>query len=169
MLLPHADDWTLATALVDVTAVADRDEEAAALLAARIRSDHRCDGPWCCRGLDPETAIGLLATIHERQGHIDEAIDLLRHRQITSVNSRDQLADLLARHGRIEELRAYAATDGHEEAVQRLAELLGEHGDVEGAIAAYRGATAPWPGTRTRLANARSSWPGTAGVTRRSP
>ncbi|MEW1892215.1 hypothetical protein [Streptomyces sp. NPDC085659] len=137
MLLPHADDWALATALVDVAAVANRDEEAAALLADRIRFDHRCEGPWCCRGLDPDTAIGLLATIQERQGHIDEAIDLLRRRQITSVNSRDQLADLLARHGRIEELRAYAATDGHEEAVQRLAELLEEHGDVEGAIAAY--------------------------------
>ncbi|WP_260697035.1 lipopolysaccharide assembly protein LapB [Streptomyces sp. 130] len=139
MLLPHADDWAHATALVDVAAVANRDEEAAALLADRIPAGHRCDGPWCCRGLNPDTAIGLLATIYERQGHIDEAIALLRRRQITSVNSRDQLADLLARHGRIEELRAYAATDGHEVAVQRLAELLEEHGDVEGAIAAYRG------------------------------
>ncbi|MFG3142405.1 tetratricopeptide repeat protein [Streptomyces sp. NPDC048211] len=136
ILLPHADDWALATVLVDVAAVAGRDEEAAALLAARIRADHCCDGPWCC-GLDPDTAIGLLATIRERQGHIDEAIALLRRRQITSVNCRDQLADLLARHGRIEELRAYAATEGHEEAVQRLAELLEERGDVEGAIAAY--------------------------------
>ncbi|MFP3989497.1 hypothetical protein U9R90_18845 [Streptomyces sp. E11-3] len=137
MLLPHADDWALATALVDVAAVAGRDEEAAALLAARIRADHRCDGPWCCRGLDNDTAIGLLATIRERQGHIAEAVALLRHRQTTSINSRDQLADLLARHGRTEELRAYAATDGHEEAVHRLAELLEECGDVEGAIAAY--------------------------------
>ncbi|MGW7052907.1 tetratricopeptide repeat protein [Streptomyces sp. NPDC054887] len=142
MLLPHADDWALATALVDVAAGAGRDEEAAALLAARIRADHRCDGPWCC-GLDPDAAIGLLATIRERQGHIDEAIALLRHRQITSVNSRDQLADLLARHGRIEELRAYAATEGHEEAVQRLAELLEECGDVEGAISAYGQADGP--------------------------
>ncbi|MFJ8981536.1 tetratricopeptide repeat protein [Streptomyces sp. NPDC102282] len=143
LLVPHVDDWVLATALVDIASVAGRDEEAAALLAGRIRADHCCDGPWCCRGLDPDTALGLLATIRERQGYLDDAIGLLRRRQVTSVNSRDQLADLLARHGRIEELRAYAAVDGHEEAVQQLAELLEKDGDVEGAIAVYERADGP--------------------------
>ncbi|MFD4029546.1 tetratricopeptide repeat protein [Streptomyces sp. NPDC058637] len=137
LLVPHVGDWVLATALVDVASVAGRDEEAAALLVGRIRADHCCDGPWCCRGLDPDTVFGLLATIRERQGYIDEAIGLLRRRQITSVNSRDQLADSLARHGRIEELRAYAVLDGHEEAVQKLAELLEKGDDLEGAIAVY--------------------------------
>ncbi|MEU0939010.1 hypothetical protein [Embleya sp. NPDC005971] len=51
--MPHVDDRVIATALVDVACVAGRDEEAAALLAGRIRADHRCDGPWCCCGLDP--------------------------------------------------------------------------------------------------------------------
>ncbi|MFJ7775887.1 tetratricopeptide repeat protein [Streptomyces yangpuensis] len=143
LLVPHVDDWTLATAMVDVAAVANRDEEAAALLAERIRAHHRCDGPWCCRGLDPDTALGLLATIRERQGHTDEAIALLHRRQFTSVNGRDQLADLLARHGRIEELRAYAALEGHEDAVRQLAESLEKSGDLEGAIAAYGHAGGP--------------------------
>ncbi|MFJ8884529.1 tetratricopeptide repeat protein [Streptomyces sp. NPDC102402] len=143
LLVPHVDDWVLATALVDVASVAGRDEEAAALLADRIRADHCCDGPWCCGSLDPDTVLGLLATIRERQGYLDEAIGLLRRRQVTSVNSQDQLADLLARHGRIEELRAYAAVDGHEEAVQQLAELLEKDGDVEGAIAVYERADGP--------------------------
>ncbi|MDX3098800.1 hypothetical protein PV417_30530 [Streptomyces sp. ME19-03-3] len=143
LLVPHVDDWVLATALVDVASLAGRDEEAAALLASRIRADHCCDGPWCCRGLDSDMALGLLATIRERQGHIDVAIALLRRRQITSINCRDQLADLLARHDRIEALRAYAALDGHEEAVRRLAELLEEDGDVEGAIAVYGQAGGP--------------------------
>ncbi|MQS16179.1 hypothetical protein F7Q99_29105 [Streptomyces kaniharaensis] len=58
LLLPHADDWALATALVDVAAVAGRDDEAAALLAARIRVDHRCDGPCCCRGLGQQLQGG---------------------------------------------------------------------------------------------------------------
>lgn len=139
LLVPHVDDRALATALVDVAGVAGvagLDEEAAALLAAR--TGHRCsDFPWCCRGLDRDTAIGLLATVRERQGHVDEAVALLRGRQVTSTDGRDRLADLLARHGRIEELRAHAAAGGHDRAVQRLAELLEERGDVEGAIAAY--------------------------------
>ncbi|MET7897173.1 tetratricopeptide repeat protein [Streptomyces mirabilis] len=138
LLRPHVDDRTLAAALVDVAAGACRDEQAAALLAARVPDEHRCDTPWCCHGLDSDTAIGLLAVIRERQGRIDEAIALLRTRNCTSVNDRDQLADLLARHDRTGELRAYAATEVLGHAARRLVELLEERGDVEGAIAVYR-------------------------------
>ncbi|MGV4889434.1 tetratricopeptide repeat protein (plasmid) [Streptomyces viridosporus] len=139
LLSAGIEDWLLATALVEVAEGAGRDEDVAALLAARIPARHRCDGPWCCRGLDPDTAIGLVAAIHERQGRVDEAIALLHTRQhITSVNNHDQLADLLARHGRIEELRVYAASEHLGHAARRLAEVLEERGDVEGAIAVYR-------------------------------
>ncbi|MFD3643431.1 tetratricopeptide repeat protein [Streptomyces griseus] len=139
LLSPGVEDWFLADALVDVAEAAGRDAEAAELLSAWIPADHRCDTPWCCRsGLDPDTALGLLARIRERQGRVDEAIALLRARNGTSVNGRDQLAELLARHGRIEELRAYAASDVHGHAAQRLAEVLEERGDLEGAIAVYR-------------------------------
>lgn len=87
----------------------------------------------------PDTAIGLLAAVRERQGRVGEAIALLHTRQhITSVNNHDRLADLLARHDRIGELRAYAASEYHGHAARRLAEVLEERGDVEGAIAAYR-------------------------------
>ncbi|MBC9711179.1 hypothetical protein H9Y04_01150 [Streptomyces sp. TRM66268-LWL] len=135
---PCIDDWSVATALVDVAESAGRDEEAAELLAARIPADHRCDSPWCCRGLDADTAISLLATVRERQGRVDEAVTLLRTRSITSVNGRDQLADLLARHDRIEELRAYAASETLGDALRCLAEVLERRGDIEGAISAYR-------------------------------
>ncbi|WP_244174770.1 tetratricopeptide repeat protein [Streptomyces misionensis] len=129
LLRPGVEDWFLAAVLVD----------AAALLTAWITVDHRCDSPWCCRGgLDADTALGLLAQIRERQGRTEDAIALLRARHSTSVNGRDQLADLLARHGRIEELREYAASDGHGHAAQCLAEVLEERGDLEGAIAVYR-------------------------------
>lgn len=138
LLRPHIGEPSLAVALVDVAGAAGRDEETAVLLAAQIPDGHRRGSPWWCRGLDPDTAIGLLATIRERQGRIDEAIAVLRSRDTTSVNGRDQLADLLARHDRIAELRAYAAAEELGHAARRLADLLEERGDVEGAIAAHR-------------------------------
>ncbi|MHC5908579.1 tetratricopeptide repeat protein [Streptomyces sp. S6] len=137
LLLPYADESSFAVALVDVAGAAGRDEEAAALLAAR--TDHRCtDFPWCCRGIDRDTAIGLLARIRERQGRTDEAITLLRTAGAGWVPAREQLAELLARHGRLDELRAYAAADGSGGVARRLATVLEERDDVDGAIAAYR-------------------------------
>lgn len=138
LLEPHIDDWTLAHALIDVAQGAGLDEEAAGLLAARIPVGHECDSPWCCSGLEPHLAVGLLATVHERQGRVEEAVALLSTRQFTSLNGRDQLADLFARHDRIDELRAYADTEPLGYATQRLAELLEERGDVDGAISVYR-------------------------------
>ncbi|MGW7433958.1 tetratricopeptide repeat protein [Streptomyces sp. NPDC054861] len=141
LLRPHIGERSLAVALVDVAGAAGRDEEAAGLLAAR--TEHRCtDFPWCCRGLDRDTAVGLLATIRERQGRIDEAISLLRTDGNTLLN-REQLAALLARQGRLDELRAAAVTDDSRYAMKWLARLLEERGDVEGAIAVYRQADSP--------------------------
>ncbi|MER7339163.1 tetratricopeptide repeat protein [Streptomyces sp. NPDC000075] len=137
-LIAGIEDPRLASALVELSEGAGRDEEIAGLLAVRIPAGHRCEEPWCCRGLDPDTALGLLAAVRERQGRVDEAIALLHTRQIASVNGQDQLADLLARQGRIEELRAYAGSDPHGHAVRRLAELLEESGDLDGALAVYR-------------------------------
>ncbi|MET9483295.1 hypothetical protein [Streptomyces sp. NPDC006638] len=139
LLRPHIGEPSLAVALVEVAGPAGRDEEAAALVTAR--TEHRCsDFPWCCRGFDRDMATGLLATIRERQGRTDEALALLSTGDTPLLNHREQRAALMARHGRLDELRAAAAaaTDDSRSAVQRLARLLEERGDVEGAIAAYR-------------------------------
>ncbi|GAA3952472.1 hypothetical protein GCM10023085_38730 [Actinomadura viridis] len=140
LLRPYIGDWFVATALVKAAGSAGLDEDAAALLAARIdTAEFACDDPSCDRrNIEPSNAIDLLAGIRERQGRLNEAITLLRRREVTSVNGRDQLADLLARHDRIAELRAYAETEFHGHAAQSLAEFLEERGDVEGAIAVYR-------------------------------
>ncbi|MFD9787557.1 tetratricopeptide repeat protein [[Kitasatospora] papulosa] len=140
LLRDGIQDWFLAQCLVDVAEAAGMDEEAAALLEVRIEGAvPACDDPDCNNlRMEPSNAVDLLATIRERQGRIEEAITLLRTRETTSVNGRDQLADLLARHDRITELRAYAASEHHGHAAQRLAEVLEERGDAEGAIAAYR-------------------------------
>ncbi|MET9878869.1 hypothetical protein ABZZ36_30175 [Actinacidiphila glaucinigra] len=133
LLRPYVGEPALTVALVDVASVAGRDQEAVALL--KSRTEHRCsDFPWCCGGLDRDMVTGLLATIRERQGRIDEAIALLSTGRVI----REQLAALLARHGRLGALRAVAANDESGCVVDRLAWLLEERGDVEGAIAAYR-------------------------------
>ncbi|OLT30700.1 hypothetical protein BJF79_38435 [Actinomadura sp. CNU-125] len=139
LLRPHVEDAWLAAVLVDVAEGAGRDEDAAALLTACIDAPRSCDDASCSRrGIEPFNAVDLLAAIRERQGRVEEAIALLHTRETTSVNGRDQLADLLARHDRIEELREYAAAKSLGTAAQCLAEVLEARGDVEGAIAVYR-------------------------------
>ncbi|ROO87644.1 hypothetical protein EDD29_5268 [Actinocorallia herbida] len=140
LLRAGIQNWFVAECLVDVAEAAGMDEEAATLLEARVEGAvPACDDPGCPNlRMEPSNAVGLLATIRERQGRIEEAIALLHTRESTSVNGRDQLVDLLARQDRITELRAYAESEFHGHAVQRLAEVLEERGDVEGAIAAYR-------------------------------
>ncbi|MEV7547535.1 hypothetical protein [Streptomyces sp. NPDC089915] len=139
LLLPHLEDAFLATALVDVARPAGREEEVAALLAARIETPHRCADPGCDRArIAPANAVSLLATVQERRGRVDEAVALLRPVPAAPpAHAHAQLADVLARHGRMEQLREYAAELGNP--ARRLAELLEERGDVEGAIAVYRG------------------------------
>ncbi|QTI42642.1 hypothetical protein JYK04_00401 [Streptomyces nojiriensis] len=138
-ILPRAgiQDRFLAECLVDVA-------EAAPLLEARVEAAVPARNDPDCNSLrmKPSNAVGLPATIRERLGRIEEAIALLHTREATSVNGRDQLTDLLARHDRITELRVYAASEHHGHALQRLAEVPEERGDMEGAIAALpRGAT----------------------------
>ncbi|MFF4580090.1 tetratricopeptide repeat protein [Streptomyces sp. NPDC001389] len=87
-------------------------------------------------GIEDPSLASTLVEVTEGAGR-DEAIALLHTRHISSVNDRDQLADLLARGDRIEELRAYADSEPHGHAVRRLAELLEERVDVDAAIAVY--------------------------------
>ncbi|MET9687902.1 tetratricopeptide repeat protein [Streptomyces sp. NPDC006514] len=139
LLLPHVTDWLIAEALVEVGVGLGRGEEVAALLEARLapgNSCPRCGSPECGQPYrQPFNAVNLLASVHEKQGRTDEAIAVLHAYGPTVVNNRDPLAELLVRHDRIDELRAYAGTP---EAVRRLAELLEARGDVAGAVDAYR-------------------------------
>ncbi|MFB7255236.1 tetratricopeptide repeat protein [Streptomyces nojiriensis] len=139
LLVPHTTDWLLAEALVEVGVGLGRGEEVAALLEARIAPETpcaQCGSPECGRPYsEPFNAVNLLASVREKQGRTDEAIAVLHAYGPTVVNNRDPLAELLVRHDRIDELRAYADTP---EAVRQLAELLEERGDVAGAVDAYR-------------------------------
>ncbi|WP_052390307.1 tetratricopeptide repeat protein [Streptomyces sp. NRRL B-24484] len=131
LLLPHLKDWHLAAVLVEAAGVLDRDEEVAELLAARIAEPHGCGDPSCTRRtVEPLNAVALLAGVRERQGRTGEAVALL--------GDSSELADLLARHDRLDELREFAAAEYHGFAARRLAAVLEEHGDVAGAVEVHR-------------------------------
>ncbi|MEU9716745.1 hypothetical protein [Streptomyces sp. NPDC047976] len=142
LLVPHIADWYLAEPLADVALVLGRGDEVAELLAARTapgRPCERCGGPECAgRGPEPFNAVNLIASIRDRQGRTEEALAVLHAHGPTLINNRDPLAELLVKHGRIDELRAYAADGEHPSAVRRLAEHLEEQGDVAGAVESYR-------------------------------
>ncbi|MFF2146407.1 hypothetical protein [Kitasatospora sp. NPDC058190] len=75
LLRPHVENWLLAEALVDVAEGTGRHEEAAELLTARIEAVRRCSSESCGgHGVEPSNTVGLLASIRERQGRVDEAI-----------------------------------------------------------------------------------------------
>ncbi|MFG2482083.1 hypothetical protein ACGFSI_04900 [Streptomyces virginiae] len=143
LLVPHLTDWLAAEALVDVGVGLGRGDEVAALLEARLAPGNvcpRCGSPECPgSSVEPFNAASLLASVREKEGRTDEAIAVLRSYDFTVVNNRDPLAELLVRHDRLDELRAYVAGEGPWEAARQLAEALEARGDVAGAVDAYRG------------------------------
>lgn len=130
---PHADDWFLISVLVDANGYAGRDEELVAMLRARIGQD-----PWQA----DVQVVGQLAKVLERQGLVDEAVELLRvHANppgTVQVNHVEQLADLLVRHDRLDQLQEVIARPGGEHAAEHLAKFLVERGRIEDAVDTLR-------------------------------
>jgi thioredoxin-like negative regulator of GroEL len=78
----------------------------------------------------------------ERQGQVDDALEVLTRSAFGGhgvfVNAVEQLADMLARHGREPQLRELVANDGGEHAVFRLAAWLESLDRVDEAVEAMR-------------------------------
>ncbi|NUP64449.1 MAG: NACHT domain-containing protein [Nonomuraea sp.] len=110
----EAGDGNAFAILADLLKRQGRIEEAIAVLRPHAR-----------RGAAPR-----LARLLARQGAVQEAIDLLHAHPDEDLDWTSTLADLLARQGRIEELRA-RADQGDRAAGDRLARLLAEEGRVE--------------------------------------
>ncbi|MCW8381874.1 hypothetical protein [Streptomyces justiciae] len=135
LLAPGVEDWYLADALAELAGGGGRDDEVLALLPDPGRE---------CRGRCQDDAglAGRRAKVLEQHGRVEEAVELLRsfarRDNVMYVNVVDQLADLLARHGRDAELREFVAGDGGDHAAFRLADLLVERGRLDQALEALQ-------------------------------
>ena len=133
LLLPHVADWYPLRALVGISAGLGRDEELVELLRPHTAEP----GTW---SHEATTAVELLATVLERTGRVEEAVTVLRESISTSssihVNTFQQLADILIRHDRLDELREVISGRGGKHAVPRLARHLAERGEIDAALAA---------------------------------
>jgi len=130
LLRPRVADSFHARALVDLSDGLGRDEEV-------IDALDECAAT--AAALERWQAAGLLATVLERTGRVDDAVATLQRHvrgpSMTSVHLVEHLADLLARHDRREELRALIGGHGGDRAACRLARHLEHAGDVDGAVA----------------------------------
>ena len=124
LLRPHAGDDQILGTLVALTEGHGYDDELTALVSERIKADSHGQF-W--------NAAGVLATLLERQGRVDEALEVL-----TGSAFVEQVADMLARLGRERRLRELVAGDGGEHAVLRLAAWLEGADRVDEAADAMR-------------------------------
>jgi hypothetical protein len=142
-VLPRVAEEFYLSKLVTISAGLGRDDEILATLDAWV--DPRARDCTCGRGCGTDRPAGLIATVLERQGRIDEAVEPLQeyvHRHnSTSVNVVEQLAGVLARHGRHDELRALIDGYGKEYAANQFA----LHLEVSGIPRARSQCSHPWP------------------------
>jgi tetratricopeptide (TPR) repeat protein len=135
LLRPRLDDSWMAQALVEATAGQGRDQDVIAELEALVAAVQRHPDEW---PTGPSNAAGLLATVLERQGRLDEEIALLRGLRQMSINQQEQLADLLGRTGRESELRELVAEKGREYAAYGLAKVRERQNRLAEAVAVLR-------------------------------
>jgi len=129
LLGPRVDDWYLAQALVDLTDGQARDHQVLSLLPAPAPPG---------AGGEPWNALGLRARVLERQGRVNEAMTLLRAYigagEVLRVDLVKELAGLMARHGRLAELRELIAGRGGVHAAYSLFALHAGRAEVDEAV-----------------------------------
>lgn len=159
LLLPHLDGWWTLSVLVEITEGQDRDERVLELIAPhadsarRTRGEDRWNHPFW-------NAQELQAQVLERAGRADEAIrilgqDIAGHRFLVQ-NPLTAYAELLARHGRFDELCELAGGQHAHTVLPIYAGALRDHGRAEEAEAVMRNAIAAddWVGHRAWLSSA---------------
>ncbi|MFE4424907.1 hypothetical protein [Streptomyces sp. NPDC056817] len=159
LLVPHIDGWWTLSVLVEITEGQDRDEQVLELIAPHADSARqaRGEGRW---NHPFSNAQELQAQVLERAGRADEAIrilgqDIAGHHYLTE-NTLTAHAELLARHGRLDELRELATGQNAHTVLDIYAGALRDHGRAEEAETVMREAIAAddWVGYRAWLSSA---------------
>jgi len=145
LLRPRVSNFYLARVLVKLTAGHGRDDDVLAIAQAMVddkqrRIDTHQAQTW---NAEPWNAELLLAALLERQGRVDDALQVLyahAHpgKAYTNGNAVEQYLDVLAGHNREEQLREYASGSGGAEAAFRLATWLEEQGRADEAVAVFQ-------------------------------
>ncbi|GAA3475538.1 hypothetical protein GCM10018966_000640 [Streptomyces yanii] len=159
LLVPHIDGWWTLSVLVEITEGQDRDEQVLELIAPHADSARQARGEsrW---NHSFSNAQELQAQVLERASRADEAIrilgqDIAGHHYLTQ-NTLTTYAGLLARHGRLDELRELATGQNAHTVLDIYAGALRDHGRAEEAEAVMREAIAAddWVGYRAWLSSA---------------
>ncbi|MHB9863881.1 hypothetical protein [Streptomyces sp. YIM S03343] len=141
LLRPHLEDWYYLQGLVDATKGAGCDEQVVDLMAPFVEQELQTGHPLL--------ATVMLAQVLERQGRLDEAVQALQRNldngNSVSVNVVEELAQLLARHERLQELEELTTRSYGRYAVGALIGKLEELGRTDAAFAAARRAATDHP------------------------
>ncbi|WP_437022604.1 tetratricopeptide repeat protein [Streptomyces sp. enrichment culture] len=159
LLVPRLDESSsLLSVLVEITDGQDRDERVLELITPRANHARQARGEEH-RDYAFSHAQELQAQVLERAGRADEAIRILRRDiagyRFLAPSALTVYAGLLARHGRLEELRELVAGQDAHTALDIYAGALRRHGRAEEAEAVMRNAIAAddWVGYRAWLSS----------------
>ncbi|MCX5256936.1 tetratricopeptide repeat protein [Streptomyces canus] len=141
VLTPHLDrEWILST-LVEITERQGRDEQVLELIAPRAQRARSARGEeqW---NFGPSNAQDLQAQVLERAGRVDEAVRILgadiAAGHFVVQNTLIAYAELLSRHGRLEELRVLGTGERADETLAYYARALEDDGQADEAEAVLR-------------------------------
>ncbi|MEV7482147.1 hypothetical protein ACIOYT_22650 [Streptomyces halstedii] len=158
LLVPRLDEQSLLSVLVDITDGQGRDERVLELIAPLADHARQVRGEEQ-REYTLSDAQKLQARVLEGAGRADEAIrvlgqDIAGH-PLLEESTLTVYAGLLARHGRLDELRQLAADQDAHTVLDIDADALRRHGRAEEAEAVMRDAIAAddWVGYRAWLSS----------------
>ncbi|MGW4688059.1 hypothetical protein ACWEPM_24640 [Streptomyces sp. NPDC004244] len=159
LLVPHVGESWIRSVLVEITEGQARDEQVLELIAPHAEAARRArgEGRWDCSRSEAQE---LQAKVLERAGRADEAIRILGEdvagRRFLTQNTLTAYAELLARRGRLGELRELAAGRDTHTVLPVYAGALRDRGRAGEAETLMREAIAAddWVGYRAWLSSA---------------